>query len=216
MKGLGRRLSAALALIECDTLADVGCDHGKAGIAAIRTGRAKRLILSDISEKSLSKARDLASYFGIDADCRVGDGMTVLAHGEADCVLIAGMGGNEIVHILDEGLAKCGSYVLVAHRDAPKLRKYLAERGFTLTADTVVRERDKFYSVIAAEKGEPEKPDPVRELLGSNVPRSADWEAYLDYIFNKYSAIRAQATDVPSREKAEKVLRAAEAAKERS
>ena len=56
----------------------------------------------------------------------------------------------------------------------------------------------------------------MRELLGSNVPRSDDWEAYLDYIFNKYSAIRAQATDAPSREKAEKVLRAAEAAKERS
>ena len=90
MKGLGKRLGAALGLIDCDTLADVGCDHGKAGIAAIRTGRAKRVILTDISEKSLSKARASAEYFGIDADCRVGDGMTVLAPGEADCVLKIG------------------------------------------------------------------------------------------------------------------------------
>ena len=55
MKGLGKRLGAALKFIDCDTLADVGCDHGKAGIAAIRTGRAKRVIMTDISKKSLSK-----------------------------------------------------------------------------------------------------------------------------------------------------------------
>lgn len=214
MKGLGKRLGAALGLIDCDTLADVGCDHGKAGIAAIRTGRAKRVILTDISEKSLSKARASAEYFGIDADCRVGDGMTVLAPGEADCVLIAGMGGNEIMHILDEGLGKCDDYVLLAHRDAPKLRIYLAKRGFRLRADTVVKDGGKFYNVLAAERGEGAVPTGAALWLGGDIPPSADREEYLEYMHGKYAAIAARATDEPSKTAALEVLDAVRKAKE--
>lgn len=214
MKGLGKRLGAALKFIDCDTLADVGCDHGKAGIAAIRTGRAKRVIMTDISEKSLSKARSSAEYFGIDADCRVGDGMTVLAPGEADCVLIAGMGGNEIMHILDEGLNKCGKYVLVAHRDVPKLRVYLAERGFCLSADTVVKDGGKFYNVLAAERGGGVVPTGAALWLGVDKPPSADREEYLEYMRAKYTAIAERATDEPSKNAANAVLDAVRRAKE--
>lgn len=214
MKGLGRRLGAAVALIDCGTLADVGCDHGKAGIAAIRSGRAKKLILTDISEKSLAKARESAAYFGIDADCRAGDGMTVLAAGEADCVLIAGMGGNEIVHILDEGLGKCDSYVLIAHRDTPKLREYLTKRGFALTADTVVKDGSKFYNVLAAKRGAPAPLDDVALWVGQDFPPSPDRREYLDSLIAKYSAIAERATDEPSRAAATTVLSAAVRAKE--
>ena len=214
MKGLGKRLGAALAFIDCGTLADVGCDHGKAGIAAIRTGRAKRLILTDISEKSLSKARASAAYFGIDADCRAGDGMTVLDAGEADCVLIAGMGGNEIMHILDEGLSKCDSYVFVAHRDTPKLRTYLTQRGFELTADTAVKDGGKFYNVIAAKRGDAVVPEGAALWLGADIPRSADREAYLAYMRGKYRAIADRATDEPSKTAALTVLAAVREAEE--
>ena len=214
MKGLGKRLGAALRLIDCGTLADVGCDHGKAGLAAVRTGRANKLILTDISEKSLSKARASAEYFGIDADCRAGDGMTVLAPGEADCVLIAGMGGNEIMHILDEGLGKCDDYVLLAHRDVPKLRVYLAQRGFRLRADTVVRDGGKFYNVLAAERGEGVVPTGAALWLGGDDPPSADREAYLEYMRAKYAAIAERATDEPSKAAALEVLDAVRQAKE--
>ena len=140
--------------------------------------------------------------------------MTVLAPGEADCVLIAGMGGNEIMHILDEGLGKCDDYVLIAHRDAPKLRIFLAKRGFRLRADTVVKDGGKFYNVLAAERGEGAVPTGAALWLGGDIPPSADREEYLEYMHGKYAAIAARATDRPSKAAALEVLDAVRKAKE--
>ena len=208
MRAPGKRLRAAIALIDCDTLADVGCDHGKAGAEAVRTGRARRVIFSDISAKSLSKARDLAAILGIDgaADFRVGDGMTVLGRGEADCVLIAGMGGNEIMHILDDGIDKCDSYVLIAHRDVAALRQYLTRRGFALVTDAVVEEGGKFYNVLAAKRGEACVPEGAELLVGACKPVSEDTARYLQYLRGKYTAIAERATDEDSRRAAREML----------
>lgn len=53
-----KRLSAIISLIpQCDSLADVGCDHGYIGAEALASGIAKVVQFCDISEASLNKAR---------------------------------------------------------------------------------------------------------------------------------------------------------------
>ena len=47
------------ALPQCRTLADVGCDHGYAAQAALAQNKCERVILADVSEKCLDKARRL-------------------------------------------------------------------------------------------------------------------------------------------------------------
>ena len=53
MPYLDKRLKQILSEINCEALADVGCDHGKLSVAAVITGRAKKAYAIDISEKSL-------------------------------------------------------------------------------------------------------------------------------------------------------------------
>ena len=148
---LGERLQTLLSLIEGgETLCDVGTDHGKLPVAALLSGRAGKAIATDISESSLSKARLLAEKEGVPLRCIVGDGLTPIKEGEADVVVIAGMGGAEIVRILKNAPCVFSRYLLLPHRDAPMVRGYLKENNARILRDIAVKEGDHFYFVIEA------------------------------------------------------------------
>ena len=87
-----KRLAAILSHVRGSALADIGCDHGLIAVSALEQGLVERVIATDISASSLAKARALAAQRNAAAiEFRVGDGMRVLADGEADVVVIAGM-----------------------------------------------------------------------------------------------------------------------------
>ena len=63
-----------------DSVADIGTDHGYVPMLLMRDGKSPRVIMSDISEGSLTKAREtfeLAKLMDkVDAsDFRIGDGL---------------------------------------------------------------------------------------------------------------------------------------------
>ena len=148
---LDRRLSTVLSLIgEGEALCDVGTDHGKLPVAALLSGKAKSAVAIDISASSLAKARLLAEKENVPLRCVVGDGLTPLRKGEADVVVIAGMGGMEIVKILQSAPCVFPRYILVPHRDAPAVRGYLKEKNARITRDIAVKEGKHFYFVIEA------------------------------------------------------------------
>ena len=86
----------------CEVFADIGCDHGYIAKAMLDSGKAQKVIIADVSEKCLKKAEELLSdYIAIGrAESKVSDGFTKV--GECSVALIAGMGGEEIVHILSQ------------------------------------------------------------------------------------------------------------------
>ena len=90
---------------EC--LADIGCDHGKTSALVLITDKVKHVIASDISKPSLSKAVRLAEQLAVSSriDFRVGDGLAVLQKDEAETIVIAGIGGELMAHILTNGKA---------------------------------------------------------------------------------------------------------------
>ena len=93
---LDERLTAAANLAAGGaTVCDVGCDHGTLACYIVQTGRAERAIATDISAPSLKKAERLAEELGLTdlVETRVGDGLDPVADGEADVVVLAGMGG---------------------------------------------------------------------------------------------------------------------------
>ena len=148
---LGERLETVLSLLkEGETLCDVGTDHGKLPVAALLSGKAKSAIAIDISAQSLQKAKLLAEREDVPLRCLVGDGLTPLRKGEADAIVIAGMGGMEIVRILENAPCVFPRYVLVPHRDAPAVREYLKNKNARILRDIAVKEGDHFYFVIEA------------------------------------------------------------------
>ena len=140
----------------CETVADIGCDHGKAAVGLLLLGKANAAVCSDISEKSLDKARKLAESEGV-AGCvsfRVGDGLEVLEPGEADAAIIAGMGGELIARILESGKTRAPETLVLGCNTKPEAaRDWLYKNGYRIEDEEMVREGRHFYPVILAVKG---------------------------------------------------------------
>lgn len=140
-----------------DTVADIGCDHGKLAVWMVRQGRAQRVICGDISIKSLDKARKLVQAEGLSdrIEARVGNGLGILAAGEADAAVIAGMGGELIVSILEADRDNApDTLVLSCHTSADVLRGWLAENGYRFDDEMLVEEKGHFYPVMRLVRGQ--------------------------------------------------------------
>lgn len=144
------RIDAVCSLIEpCDSLADIGCDHGRVALYALENG-VKRVIAADISAGSLKKAQALLCGRP-GAETVLSDGFDAIEQ-RVDCAVIAGMGGLKIVEILSR-IDYRPTLILGAQHNIDKLRRYLTENGYRIERDTWLYDRGKFYAFIRAREG---------------------------------------------------------------
>ena len=150
MKRTKRIRALCAELAPCETFADVGCDHGYCTQYMLEENLCRSAVVSDISAGSLSKAETLLSAYI--AEGRVTPvccaGLDKIPKG-TEQVLIAGMGGEEIMTILREGFLP-PALVLQPMRHTPKVRAFLLERGYAIVRDFTFRD-GKFYDVLRAE-----------------------------------------------------------------
>lgn len=163
MAGLSRRLQAIADMVtEGYRLADIGTDHGYIPIWLIQHGRIPSAIAMDVNQGPLDRAADhireahLESYIRV----KLSDGFSALDENEADCAVIAGMGGSLIIRILREGEKKAErlqELILQPQSDVPSVRKYIRENGFSIQDENMILEDGKYYPImriIPAEKQE--------------------------------------------------------------
>ena len=157
--GYGKRIDTLCSLlVKVETFADVGCDHGYCSEYMLKNELCSKAILSDVSKGSLAKAETLLAPY-----IRQGKAVSVLGDGffgvpsDVDEVLIAGMGGSEIVSILSD--EKHGfmpkRFVFQPMHDSEKLRRYILENGGYIERDYTFQDV-KFYDVIVGGKREDE------------------------------------------------------------
>lgn len=137
----------------CSVFADVGCDHGYMAQYMLENSLCDRAYISDISEPSLEKARRLLSEYiqegRVQSFCCAG---LEQVPRDAQQVLIAGMGGEEIVGILKTGFLP-PRLVLQPMKNSEKVRRFLLESGYPIVRDYTFSD-GKFYDVICAEQGQ--------------------------------------------------------------
>ena len=78
---LDSRLHSALLLAQpCGVCADIGADHGRLSAALLQSGRAKQVLVADVSAPSLNKAKILLGGLGLSdrATFAVADGLRAL------------------------------------------------------------------------------------------------------------------------------------------
>lgn len=139
-------------------LADIGTDHAKLPIYLLATSSVSKAYASDLREGPLKKARlNIEFYLGEKADLIE----TILCDGaekipfDANCVSIAGMGGELISKILDRAkFAPDTVFFLSPMKKPEKLRKYLYENGYEISEENLSEEDDKIYTAIKAVKTE--------------------------------------------------------------
>lgn len=157
---LSVRLQTILSLVpECGTAADIGCDHGLLSIELIQSGRAKRVIASDLRKGPLMRAEKNVSEAGLSDRIRIrlGDGLKTLSPGEAETVIIAGMGGPLLEKILTEGgdiLKDVRTLILSPHTEIPSVRRFLEKTAFRITEEKITKDAGKTYFVLKAENEE--------------------------------------------------------------
>lgn len=135
-------------LDECKSFADVACDHGYCAQYMLKNGLCESAVVSDISEKSLSKARSLLAEYISSGKCTAVccDGLDGIA-ATYEQVLIAGIGGEEIVKILRNAYIP-KSFIFQPMKNAEILRAYLLENGCEMTADDIFTDGKNYYFII--------------------------------------------------------------------
>ncbi len=195
-----RTICAALSAAR--VFADVGCDHGYMTRYMFDRNLCERAYISDVSAGSLRKAEALLKGEVEEGRCIpvVADGLDGI--GEAcDLVLIAGLGGEEIVRILARH-ALPPRFVLQPMRNSGKLRAHLLERGAQLDLDYTF-EDGKFYDLIAgtAEGGDCYSDFEIKYGRDNLRSPTAD---FLHYLAKEKAKLRARLArkgfDGPSRD----------------
>ena len=136
-----------------NALADVGTDHGYVPISLIQEKKIPRAIAMDINRGPLQRAQENIAEWQLEdyIQTRLSDGVNELEAGEVDSVLIAGMGGELVIHILSEGLEVCRSVkelILQPQSELHKVRAFLREQNFEIIDEDMVIEDGKYYPMM--------------------------------------------------------------------
>ena len=143
------------------TVADVGCDHAYISIALIKRCLASQVIAMDVRKGPLEIAKRNVRAYAMEEkiELRLSDGLAELDIGEADTIIIAGMGGLLIKSILEKGkniLSNADTppvLILQPQSDIREVRIFLYTRAYHIVQETMLEEDGKYYTVLKAIPG---------------------------------------------------------------
>lgn len=174
---LSRRLETVISFVETGSkIADVGTDHGYVPIALAERGIASHGVAMDVRVGPLERAKEHIGQHGMEQmiETRLSDGVEKLEAGEADTVIAAGMGGELVIHILEDGKRLWGDvrhWILSPQSEIEKVRSFLGENGFLIDREDMVEEDGKYYTVMDVIRGRMGKLEPWELLYGSCLVR---------------------------------------------
>jgi len=150
---------------------DVGTDHAYLPANLLQRGIIRRAVVSDLRAGPLSRARATAERYGLTElmDFRLCDGLAGILPEEADTIIIAGMGGETIAAILAAApwTAQGERRLLLQPMTAQyQLRRWLQAHRYTIQREALSREKDSFYTILAAAPGDMGPMSPAQYWAG--------------------------------------------------
>ncbi len=148
--------------------ADIGTDHGYVPIYLVKNHICPQAYAMDINEGPLKAARENIKREGLAQQITVclSDGMEKLRPGQADSVIISGMGGELIVQILRNSKVNdtVKEFILSPQKNPEVLRRYLWQNHFCVVDETMLKDSGKYYTVMKVVHGK-ERPYDETELI---------------------------------------------------
>lgn len=149
---LSLRLQTIHDMVPKGTVIDIGADHGKLVIALFQNGIISHAYAVENKQGPYSRLVSAIKEAGLENDITpiLSDGIKDLpAH--VDTVIIAGMGGNNIIDILKKYPAKekqIQTLIVDAHSCVPKLRQEVTSMGFIIADEKIIQEDGIYYEII--------------------------------------------------------------------
>ncbi len=155
---LSQRLSSVASMVTAgNCLADVGTDHGYVPIYLYERNVIPRAIAMDVNKGPLERATLHIAESGMKEaiETRLSDGLTALKPGEADSIVIAGMGGPLMIRILSaypEVTVSAKELILQPQSEISEVRIWLYEQGYEIIEEHMVFEDGKYYPMFKSVK----------------------------------------------------------------
>jgi len=149
---LNKRLKAIAELIKpCDTLFDVGSDHGFLPLYLLLNKKINKAIIGEINTGPLDQAKkNFMKYPELNCEFVLSDGLNSYEK-LIDTVVIAGMGFETIQHIIVQDIEKfkkIPQIVIQSNTKIVQLREFLNENNFEITDEEIIRDRKYFYPIV--------------------------------------------------------------------
>lgn len=156
---LSARLEMVLSLVRpCSCVLDIGTDHAYTVIELIRRGICREAVGSDVRKGPLRKAQDHVQQAGLCGKIRLvrSDGCEAFSSGDADTLIISGMGGELTARLLREDLARekpllsgISQMVLEPQSEPAAVRRTVDSAGFLIEQEKIVEERGHVYMAFS-------------------------------------------------------------------
>ncbi len=146
------RLKMVYDLVPEGTLCDIGTDHGKLPVYAIKSGKCKTALACDVNKGPLMSAKTLVTKEGLCDKIKL-----VLSNGfkdienqdfdKVDCFVMAGMGGELIMNILSARFT--GAYMVLQPQSAYyDLCDYLKQNGYSILKQSFCVDGKRQYNAM--------------------------------------------------------------------
>ncbi len=216
---ISRRLNRLAELVtEGSRLADVGTDHGYVPLCLCREKKIPSAIAMDINKGPLERAKSHIAEAGLEhcIETRLSDGLQKLQGGEADCILIAGMGGALMVRILSEGAAALigvRELVLQPQSEIGDVRQWLNTHGWRIATEDILLDEGKYYPMFRAVPGEAEAYTEAEYRFGK-LERQESPQVLADFLQKRLEVNRQIAAELPKKDEERIAARRSEVAAE--
>ena len=210
---LSKRLLAAAGMVtKGNIVADIGCDHAYTSIYLCQTGIAPRVIAMDVNKGPLAGAKEHVEEAKLSGQIaiRLSDGLQNLSQGEADTVLLCGMGGLLMIKILSdypEVTASIKELILQPQSEVGEVRKFLHNKGYRITNEHMLKEDGKFYVMMRAVPCDtPQAYETECEYLYGKLLLEEKNKVLKDYL-NREWRLKSDVMDALEGQESENVLR---------
>lgn len=170
------------------TVVDIGCDHALLDIY-LTINRHCKCTASDISENCLEKAKLNLKKFKLEKEIPLvlSDGLNNVEYNNSDYIVIAGMGTETILKILENCTAD--NIIVQTNTDIFDFRETITD-NFIIENEKVVYDKKVFYVLMKLKRGK-KKYNYSDYLIGPVIKKQKTgvYKKYKEYLFDKYSEI---------------------------
>lgn len=198
---LDARLSMVANLITPNRkIVDVGTDHAYLPAFMVLSGLCSGAIASDVRQKPIENASETVKRYHLTdkINLRLSDGLGAILQDEAEEIVIAGMGGTQIVRILEKTpwlMDESKNLVIQPMTHSEDVRTFLCENCFSILKETAVVDNCRLYIAMKASYTGVKKTYSSAYLYIGEFVHSENWskEAY-SFIKKQYDRLIGRST----------------------
>ncbi|MEG0980418.1 MAG: class I SAM-dependent methyltransferase [Erysipelotrichaceae bacterium] len=200
MINLSKRLQAIHDLVDKGSIvADIGSDHGLLACSLIASKTAPYVYACDVAKGPLAHAQSTISAYAMEAQIKpvLSDGLNQLDE-TIDTLVIAGMGSDTILHILDadyQKVCKCNYLIIQSNTHVDDIRRWISDHHLRIV-DEIMVEETHFYQIIKVKLEESDSLSEEDILFGTKIHDKQIFLAYWNFRLNNLNHILDQTTSL--------------------